>query len=71
MGVRVKVHNEKSGQDKEYSIVGTTQANPKEGEISDHSPIGRALLGAKVGETVTAVAPVGNIRLTVLEISKQ
>jgi transcription elongation factor GreA len=71
VGVRVKVYNERAGKDKEYSIVGTTQANPDQGEISDHSPIGHALLGAKVGDTVTAAAPVGNIRLTVLEISKQ
>ncbi|NLZ35903.1 MAG: transcription elongation factor GreA [Clostridiales bacterium] len=70
VGVKVKVRDERFDEDREYKIVGTTQANPDVGEISDHSPIGHALLGAKVGDVVTAVAPIGNIKLKVLEISK-
>ena len=44
-----------------YEIVGFSQSNPAEGKISDESPVGRALMGAKIGETVTVEAPIGNI----------
>ena len=52
----------------EYQIVGSPEANVKKGLISDESPVGKALLGHKVGEEITAEAPSGNIVFKILEI---
>ena len=52
----------------EYQIVGSQEANPMQGRISDESPIGRAILGHRVGETVTVDAPAGEMRCTVLSV---
>ena len=52
----------------EYQIVGSQEANPMQGRISDESPIGRAILGHRVGETVTVDAPAGEMRFTVLSV---
>jgi transcription elongation factor GreA len=51
-----------------YHIVGVHEADPGNGRISNESPIGRVLLGAKVGQTVVADVPAGNVRLKVIEI---
>lgn len=53
----------------EYQIVGSQEANPMQGRISDESPIGRAILGRRVGETVTVEAPAGEMRFTILAVS--
>lgn len=53
-----------------YSIVGSNQADPLEKKISDQSPIGRALMGKKAGENVTVLAPAGEIRFHVLEVTR-
>ena len=52
-----------------YKIVGSQEANPMQGRISDESPIGRAIIGRRVGDTVTVEAPAGEMRFTVLEVS--
>ena len=52
-----------------YYIVGVHEADPANGRISNESPIGRALLGAKVGQKVKVNAPAGQIQLTVKAIS--
>jgi transcription elongation factor GreA len=52
-----------------YHIVGVHEADPGNGRISNESPIGRALLGSKAGDTVVAQAPAGEIRLTIKSIS--
>lgn len=51
-----------------YYVVGPNEANPREGRISHESPIGRALLGKKVGDTATATTPNGSIVFKILEI---
>lgn len=51
-----------------YYLVGPNEANPREGRISHESPIGRALMGKKVGETATATTPNGSIVFKILEI---
>lgn len=51
-----------------YHIVGVHEADPGIGRISNESPIGRALLGAKIGQTVVASVPAGEIRLIVKSI---
>lgn len=56
------------GERKQYSIVGVYEANPAEGKISTISPLGKSLLGKKVGDTVELFAPLGKKVYTVLEI---
>jgi transcription elongation factor GreA len=51
-----------------YFIVGAHEADPSHGRISNESPIGQALLGAKKGQTITVVAPAGKIQLKVTSI---
>ena len=57
------------GQDEyEYTIVGSNEADPRQGLISNESPIGRAFLGAKVGDKVVVTTPRGEMKCEVLEI---
>jgi transcription elongation factor GreA len=60
-----------AGMDDEeiYSIVGAHEADPANGRISNESPIGSALLGAKKGQTVNVMTPAGEIAFTVHDIS--
>ena len=57
------------GKTKEYQIVGSNEANPLEGKISNESPMGHALLGAKKGDTVSIPTPIGNKECVVKKIS--
>ena len=52
-----------------YHLVGAKEADPRAGKISNESPIGRALMGHKAGDTVQAETPGGTITLKILEIS--
>ncbi|HCA67649.1 MAG: hypothetical protein A2249_01610 [Candidatus Jacksonbacteria bacterium RIFOXYA2_FULL_44_7] len=52
----------------EYEIVGMSEADPKHGKISAHSPIGAAFLGAKKGDIIKVVIPAGKIEFTVQDI---
>lgn len=70
IGSKIKVENIKMGKTVEYKIVGSNESNPREGKISDESPIGLGLLGKSVGDVVEIEAPAGVIALKVLEISK-
>ena len=54
----------------EYKIVGSTEANSLKGKISNESPVGKALLGKKVGDTVTVETQVGELTYKVLEIQR-
>jgi transcription elongation factor GreA len=67
LGVTVTVRDEE-GAEERYAIVGPAEANPGEGRISDQSPVGRALVGHRRGETVTAETPGGARRLTIVAI---
>jgi len=63
---------EKSAKgEQEYIIVGSTEADPFEGKISNESPIGKALLGKKRGDTVEVTVPNGVIKVKVVDIRKQ
>ena len=70
IGVKVKVIDEEFGEEEEYRVVGSTEANSREGKISDESPMGKALLGKKIGDVVTVEAPAGEFKVKILEISK-
>ena len=54
----------------EYTVVGSTEANAVMNRISDQSPIGMALIGAKVGASVKVDTPKGAMKLKILEITK-
>lgn len=70
IGSKVKVLNAK-GQKMEYKIVGSTEADPMNGLISDESPVGKALLGHAVGDKVQVILPNGTeVTYEVLGISK-
>ena len=71
IGVTVKLHDVEYDEDIVYNIVSSREVNVKENKISDQSPIGKALIGAKVGDTVTVEVPDGTIKFKVLEIEKQ
>ncbi len=70
VGVKVKVLDEEYGDECEYRVVGSTEADPRTGSISDESPVGKALIGKKIGEEVFVETPGGEIKLKVLGISK-
>jgi len=52
-----------------YFMVGAREANPREGRISNESPIGSALLGHKVGDTVTVTTPGGQMKIKILKVN--
>jgi transcription elongation factor GreA len=66
VGTKVKVKDE-AGTSAEYTIVGSTEANPAEKKLSNESPVGRALLGHAKGETVTVQLPNGAARKLTIE----
>ena len=70
IGTKVSVKDLDDGEVMEYLIVGSTEADPMKGKISDESPVGTALLGHKVGEIVVVEAPMGKLEYEVLNISK-
>ena len=65
---RIRLLDLDENEELEYQIVGSQEANPMSGRISDESPIGRGLLGHKVGETVTIEAPAGEMKFTILSV---
>ena len=69
-GTKVNVKDLDDGEEAEYLIVGSTEADPMKGKISDESPLGSALLGHKAGDVVVVEAPMGKIEYEVLKISK-
>jgi transcription elongation factor GreA len=71
IGSTVKVFDEGEEEEIEYSIVGSIEADPFAGKISDQSPIGRALVGSKTGDVVTLEAPSGTIKLRILEVTRK
>ncbi len=66
-GSKVTVAAERSGK-RVYKIVGTAEAAPLEGKISVESPVGRALMGHKVGDKVDVETPSGVVKLTIVTI---
>ena len=68
LGSTVRVKNMTTGVEGEYTIVGSTESDPLNAKISNESPIGVALIGAKPGQTVTATTPSGEVQLRVISI---
>ncbi len=71
VGTVVKLKDLEFGDELEYTIVGSPEANPMQGRISDESPVGKALLGKKVGDTVEVVVPAGMIKYEVMDIGSK
>ena len=68
LGSSVKITRD--GVESEYKIVGSNEADPFDNKISDVSPVGRALLGAKMGDVIAVEVPSGTVSLTVLDVYK-
>ena len=69
-GTRVTiVYEDDPDEEETYTIVGTSESDPANGKLSNESPVGAALIGAHVGETVTAQTPGGAMRIKVIEIA--
>ena len=70
VGCKVRVHDFEFDEDIELKLVGSTEANSLEGKISNESPLGRALLGAKKNQIVDVQAPSGITKYKILSITK-
>ena len=70
IGNTVTLYDDEYDEEVEYTIVGSTEVNLAENKISNESPIGRALLGAKKGATVEVDAPAGVIKYEIRKIKK-
>ncbi len=68
---KVRVRDVEDDFEEEYTIVGSQEANPKEGRISDDSPVGQGLIGHRAGETVTIHAPVGDLVFEILSVENE
>lgn len=68
VGCKVKVYDKEFDEQIEYVIVGSTEANPMEGKISNESPVGEALIGKKIGDSITAETPDGVIEMEIIDI---
>ncbi len=69
LGSRVAVVEDGEDEAETFQIVGQVEANPREGKISDESPLGQALVGRRVGDVVRYKAPAGEHVFKIIEIS--
>ena len=70
VGCKVKIYDCEFEEELEYYIVGCSEANSLEGKISNESPVGRALIGAKVGDTIKVETQAGDMEYKVLDIQR-
>ncbi|HBL85358.1 MAG: transcription elongation factor GreA [Clostridiales bacterium GWF2_38_85] len=70
VGCKVKVFDLSFDEECEYTIVSAIEAEPMNLKISDESPLGKALIGSKIGETVTFETPSGVDKMKILKIAK-
>lgn len=70
VGTTVRVKEKASGEEFTYSIVGAKEADPFEDKISNECPVGEALVGRGVGDTVDVETPMGVVQYTILEINR-
>lgn len=71
IGCNVRVLDLEYNEEEEYKLVGSSEASSLQNKISNESPIGRALIGARIGDVVTVEAPAGEIKYKVLSIHRQ
>lgn len=70
VGSKVQIEEQKSGKKFEYKIVGSSESNPKEGKLSDESPIGAALIDHKKNDVIDVETPSGSKKFKILKITK-
>ncbi len=70
IGCKVRIFDCEFEEELEYKIVGSTEANSLQGKISNESPVGRALIGARVGDVVSVETQAGTLEYKVLEIQR-
>ena len=70
IGCKIRILDCEYDEELEYKIVGSTEANSLKGKISNESPVGKALLGKKGGDTVTVETQMGDLTYKVLEIQR-
>ena len=70
VGCKVKVLDMEYDEEMDFQLVGSTEANSLKGKISNESPVGKALLGAKVGDIVNVETQAGVLQYKVLEIQR-
>jgi transcription elongation factor GreA len=68
IGSRVKLRDVDAKETIEYRIVGSAEANPMENKLSNESPVGKAIIGKKKGETVEVSAPRGALKFKIMDI---
>jgi transcription elongation factor GreA len=68
VGTKVKLRDVDAKETIEYHIVGSAEANPAEHKLSNESPVGKAIIGKKKGETVQVAAPRGSLKFKIMEI---
>ncbi len=68
VGAKVRLRDVDAKQTFEYTIVGSAEANPAESKLSNESPVGKAIIGKKKGETVEVSAPRGSLKYKILDI---
>ena len=70
MGSSVTVLDKEFGEEETYKIVGSQEADPMNGAISEDSPFGKALLGKNTGDDVTVDAPAGPVEYKILKVER-
>jgi transcription elongation factor GreA len=68
VGTRVRLKDMDANETIEYVIVGSAEANPREQKLSNESPVGRAIIGRKKGETVEVAAPRGSLKYKIMDV---
>ena len=68
VGSTVRLRDIDANKTVEYHIVGSTEANPAENKLSNESPVGKAIMGRKKGETVEVAAPRGKLKFKIMDI---
>ncbi len=71
LGSIVKVRDMEDDFEESYEIVGSQEANPRKGKISDDSPVGRALRGHRAGDVVSVEAPDGSLRFEIIAVENK
>ena len=69
IGAKVKLRDVDAKRTDEYFIVGSAEANPAELKLSNESPVGKAIIGKKKGETVEVATPRGSLKYKILDIA--
>ena len=68
LGCTVVLKDMETEEEESYTLVGTTEADPFENKISNESPVGKAVIGTKIGDVVIAVTPAGELSYKILEV---